>query len=123
MSDIRCPRCCEPWDIDEIHQYVLEVVEMFPAEVERTTFKNVYRLFRSEGCGVAFDAWEVSCEPDRSGRGAVLRSLGDLLGDDVDGFAALCEDFDMQRVPVPCEVCEERLEVDGGRCDICGGAW
>lgn len=94
MADIRCPRCCEPWDIDEIHRYVLEVVEMFPAEVERTTFENVYRLFRSEGCGVAFDAWEVSCEPDRSGRGRMLSELVGIFGEHVDDYAAVCDDLE-----------------------------
>ena len=95
MADIKCPRCLEPWDIDEIHEYVSEMGDMFPASASVYTFDSVYQTFRRSGCGAAFDGWKVSCEPDRSGRGVVLSELAELLGDDVDGFAALCEDLDM----------------------------
>jgi hypothetical protein len=66
---------------------------MFPALAGSVSFDSVWRVFRSEGCGVAFEAWKVSCEPERSGRGAVLRALGDVFGDDVDGFASDVSDF------------------------------
>lgn len=92
--DIICPVCCEPWELDTLHEYVSEFGEMFPAHADRVTFDTVWKAFRSKGCGVAFDAWKVSCEPDTSGRGDLVRALGDVLGDDVDGFAAELADFD-----------------------------
>ena len=95
MADIKCPVCCEPWDIDELHEYVRDVAEVMPKVSASVSFSSVYDAFKLHGCGVAFDLWKVSCEPDRSGRGVVLAGLADLLGDDVDGFAALCDDLDM----------------------------
>lgn len=91
--DIRCPKCCEPWEIDTVHEYVSDMGDMFPASASVYTFKNVYRLFRTQGCGVAFDGWEVSCEPDRSGRAEIIGMLANVLGDDVDGFASMLDDL------------------------------
>lgn len=92
--DIRCPVCCEPWEIDTLHEWVREASDMFPGN--GYTFRDTYRRFMSEGCGAAFAGWRVSCEPDRSGsgRGLVYAELGDLFGDDVDGYASFCEDVD-----------------------------
>jgi hypothetical protein len=92
-QDIMCPRCCEPWGIDTLHEYVSEYQEMFPRLAGSMSFRTVYETFKRDGCGVAFDAWEVSCEPDTSGRGLVFAELADVFGDDVDGFASFCEDF------------------------------
>lgn len=91
--DIRCPRCLEPCDVDTLHEFVSEMRELFPGD--GYTFADTYRRFMSEGCSAAFPGWGWKCEPDTSGRGVVLSELAELLGDDVDGFASLCEDLDV----------------------------
>jgi hypothetical protein len=79
--DILCPKCAEPWDIDELHDY---------AEEGGTIFSDVYKAFRTKGCAVAFGD-PVPCSRTE---GSEARSvLADLLGDDVDGYASLLEDF------------------------------
>lgn len=90
--DIFCPKCCEPCDIDTLHEFVAEMRDLFPND--GYNFDDTYRRFVSEGCGAAFPGWGWSCEPASPGRGAVLGELAELLGDDVDGFAALCEDLE-----------------------------
>lgn len=80
--DILCPKCGEPWEMDTLHDY---------ADEAGTTYAVVSRTFRRKGCGEAFQMWEVTCEK-RAGSEA-RSALADLLGDDIDGYAALCEDF------------------------------
>lgn len=80
--DILCPKCAEPWEIDSLHDY---------AEETGVTFSVVSRTFRTKGCGEAFAEWTTRCER-RAGHEA-RGVLADLLGDDIDGYAALCEDF------------------------------
>lgn len=79
--DILCPKCAEPWEIDSLH----EVAE------DHGGFDAAYKSFRTQGCGVAFSSWGTAmCNPvDRP----ELYELADLLGDDVDGYAAMIEDF------------------------------
>ena len=89
--DIICPVCCEPWEIDTLHEYVREASEMFPRD--GYTFEMVRARFMSQGCGAAFAGWKVACDPDTSGRASVFAGLADILGDDVDGYASFCEDF------------------------------
>lgn len=81
--DIICPRCAEPWEIDSLHEY---------ADEQGTTFREVSKAFRTKGCGVAFEAWGIgTCVADAN---AGMRFvLADLLGEDIDGYAALMEDF------------------------------
>lgn len=93
IMDIRCPKCCEPWEIDTVHDYVAEFGEIFPDHAATVTFQTVYRDFRRYGCGVAFQAWNVSCEPDSTGRAEIIGMLADVLGDDVDGFASMLDDL------------------------------
>lgn len=67
--DILCPKCGEPWDRDELH-------------IESVSVK----AFMREGCGV----FGVKCEP--SDRGTLAQAVYDVLGDDLDGAAAMFED-------------------------------
>lgn len=83
--DIICPVCTEPWDLSELHD----------AE-GGLSFSEANALFHTKGCGPVFG---VTCKPvtasgDRL-RGDVSAAMYDLLGDDVDGIAAMMEDFDM----------------------------
>ena len=80
--DIKCPFCREPWDNDSIHDYAGEV---------DSTYAEVSKLFRTTGCGVAFSEWGITCE--KSSRNGDLLALAELLGDDLDGYASMVEDF------------------------------
>lgn len=80
--DIPCTQCGEPWDNHSFHDLAAEL---------ETTYTVIMRRFRSEGCAV-FATWGVApCEPDRH---SLIRSeLADILGDDIDGYAAEMEDY------------------------------
>lgn len=81
--DIRCPICSEPWDLDELH------------DVPGMSFEEARQRFYSEGCGMTFGS--KTCEPadaQASERAAISSALADLLGDDIDGIAAMEEDYD-----------------------------
>lgn len=92
--DIVCPKCCEPCEIDTLHEYVSEVVDLMPAAAASVSFASVYETFITDGCGAALHLWKWGCEPKAGGVGAVLGELAYLMGDDVDGFAAACEDLE-----------------------------
>ena len=80
--DIICPNCREPWDNDTLHEY---------AEEFGSTYGEVAKAYRTAGCGKAFVLWGVTCERTED---ADLRfALADILGDDMDGYAATLEDF------------------------------
>ena len=76
MSDIYCPRCAEPWGIDELHDT--------PEDLE---FPDALREFRRVGCRV----FGTRCNGNDA-HPAIGEILA-LLGDDVDGAAALLDDF------------------------------
>ena len=80
--DIKCPKCREPWDNDTIHDYADEI---------GSTYAEVSKLFRTKGCGVAFDEWGITCEKAEGSE--TLSVLADLLGDDIDGYASMVEDL------------------------------
>lgn len=84
MSDIYCTVCGEPWDIEELH---------FVADDADRTFAEVLREFRQRGC----ETLDGRCSPKRSIMSAVSREAFELMGDDVDGIAAHCEDFKDRR--------------------------
>lgn len=86
--DIYCPRCGEPWGIDELRD--VETVDGVPM-----TFAQARKLFFGKGCGAVF-GYGRPCEPANDvmrSRAGVAGMLADLLGDDVDGIAADMEDF------------------------------
>jgi hypothetical protein len=82
--DIMCPRCGEPWENDTLHEAAAE---------QGSTYKEVHRDFQSRGC-IAIGWQSTQCEAtlDR-GRREKLAILAELMGDDVDGIAAMTEDF------------------------------
>lgn len=81
--DLKCPKCLEPWDFDTLHEY---------ADDQKMLYEDVAKKFRSKGCGVAFSAWGVRCEKSDSPNAAIVYEIYDLLGDDLDGAAAMLED-------------------------------
>jgi len=84
MSDIRCTKCGEPWDIDTLH-------EMGDWVGETLTFAQARERFYREGCRAFRTVHNVEIDTTRASAEAVLV---DLLGDDVDGVAAMLEDFE-----------------------------
>ena len=86
VMDVYCPRCGEPWEIDTFHDV---------ADERGETFAAVFAAFQSEGCGAT--GWVPTCER-ATDDGARMRAdmsgaLAEMLGDDVDGIAAMMEDF------------------------------
>ena len=84
--DIYCHRCGEPWEIDTFHDI---------ADERGETFAVVMSAFQREGCGAT--GWVAACER-ATGDGARMRgdlsaALAEMLGDDVDGIAAMMEDL------------------------------
>jgi hypothetical protein len=80
--DINCPKCGEPWDMDELH---------YVAEENQTTFTEEVKKFSTAGCQV-FDGQPCTEPADRTRALAAAVAL-ELLGDDVDGIAAFMEDM------------------------------
>lgn len=81
--DIYCPKCAEPVEIDYLHDV---------ADDNGTTFTVELHRFQSDGC----KAIGARCNPVKDrGRASAAAALYDLLGDDIDGAAAMLEDFEM----------------------------
>ncbi|MPZ50845.1 MAG: hypothetical protein GEU75_16360 [Dehalococcoidia bacterium] len=76
--DIYCPVCGEPWDHNELH------------DVEGVRFEEARRRFASEGCRVFGSTHNSTVDTDKATKSALLH---ELLGDDIDGIAALMEDL------------------------------
>lgn len=83
--DVKCPKCGEYWDVEEFHYYAEEV---------ECSFDDVYRSFRSIGCGETFSEWNVARCHRKMSAGQSYEALADLLGDDVDGYASMVEDLE-----------------------------
>jgi hypothetical protein len=82
--DLYCTRCAEPWDADIIHEI---------AEDTGVSYSEARKAFRKHGCGAV--PYAGLCEPSDDVRAEVSGTLFDLLGDDVDGIAAMSQDFDL----------------------------
>lgn len=76
--DIYCPVCGEPWNLDALH------------DVPGVAFESARRRFAREGCRVFGSTHNSAVDSDRAAKSAVLHQL---LGDDIDGIAALMEDL------------------------------
>lgn len=83
MQDIYCPRCGEPWEIDTFHDV---------AEEQSITFRQALDRFYTDGC--AATGWTGECAVRTNGRTMAMGALAELMGDDVDGIAALMGDFE-----------------------------
>lgn len=77
--DIKCRHCGEPWDLDELH------------DVDGHTFDQARKRFYRDGCLTFGTGHSQGSYPNRE----AISMLQDLLGDDVDGLAAMLEDFDL----------------------------
>ena len=81
--DIPCTICGEPFDIDELH---------YIAEETNTTYDQVREQFYRDGCAVVMCS-ATRCTP--TGNTLARFALADILGSDIDGYAAMTEDFDL----------------------------
>lgn len=81
--DIYCPLCAEPVEIDYLHDV---------ADERDMTFAEVRDEFQSEGCVALLS----KCNPSTFGsdRGRIAAALYDILGDDIDGAAAMLDALD-----------------------------
>lgn len=80
--DLYCTKCGEPWELDSLH----DLVEEGRAE----SFTRARVLFQNQGC----EAFGCTHNSERDSEVALASSLMfDMLGDDVDGIAAMMEDF------------------------------
>ena len=84
VMDIYCPMCSEPWENDTLHEY---------AEETGSTYSEVSRAFRTNGCGEAFKTWNItSCHKVTNSRTATMAVLMEIMGDDMDGIVSGMED-------------------------------
>ena len=83
--DVYCPVCTEPLDISCFHD---------EADEQGISFNEALRAFQSRGCESLTVYGFGPCEKVDSLRGDAMSALFDLLGDDVDGAAAMMEDFE-----------------------------
>lgn len=111
--DIRCSRCGEPWDHDSIHEEIDYRREMGTLKVlplpepydqsspaykrYRAVYDKAYSTvsgeFRSKGCEAFTFAVAGPCVRVESEATAAAQAVYELLGDDLDGAAAMLDDF------------------------------
>lgn len=76
--DVYCGKCSEPVDMDYFHD---------AADEQGRTYKEVSRDFQQRGCeALGWSHGEGQANP-------YADALYDLLGDDMDGAAAMMDDF------------------------------
>ena len=80
--DIYCGKCGEPWDMDTFHDVALD---------EGTTWSRVAAKFRQIGCNALSG---TQCNPSGDVTLAMMADAAmDMLGDDMDGVAAMMADY------------------------------
>lgn len=92
--DIRCPKCGEPWDLDSLHDEVADR-KQWADNPATETFDSVCKDFYTRGCE-ALTSFGGRCNPEVDAKAATLASVTyDVLGDDIDGAAAMLEDAEV----------------------------
>lgn len=104
--DIRCLQCGEPWDHDTLHDEAAARYELKHGrahtddhrrdrEAASKRYEPIYKTvsadFRSRGC-VAIESYGARCSSERTAHPAI-GALYELLGDDIDGAAAMFDDY------------------------------
>lgn len=101
--DIKCSNCLEDWDLDSLHDAIAidyDSTNYTPAEYA-TLYSNARKAFSRLGCAFmeyGNAATTKNCEPAERGARTIVSEVYDLLGDDMDGAAAMLEDADMMRL-------------------------
>lgn len=109
VMDLYCSTCGEPWDNDSLHEEVDIRFRNDPRMVayeagrpgyrDQKLYEPMYREvaadFRAHGCKALENAFgeQGHCEPRNDDRSLVAAAMYDLLGDDMDGAAAMMDDF------------------------------
>lgn len=106
---MRCVNCGEPWDNDSLHEEVkarieqgsikLKVIGHYPwgnprydqKQYETKGYNVVAQEFREKGCA-AFTSFGAKCSARKADEG--IKSIYDLLGDDMDGAESMIEDME-----------------------------
>ncbi len=78
--DLLCRHCREPWEFDTLHE---------EAKAQHVTFDKIAAEFRALGC----EAFGIS-HNELGKPSAAADALYELLGDDMDGAAAMFEDLE-----------------------------
>ena len=84
--DIYCPKCGEPWDMDSLHDMVEDGLA--------SSYQDARKKFSVNGCkalGTSHGSADVEVRGLRASDASA--ALFDVLGDDVDGIAAMMEDY------------------------------
>lgn len=103
--DLRCPQCGEPWDHDTLHDEAAARYEQAHGraysdehqrdhEVANTLYEPIFKAvsadFRTRGCP-AIESYGARCSNERAH--PAIGALYELLGDDIDGAAAMFDDY------------------------------
>jgi len=103
MSDIFCPKCGEPWDLDCLHDeiaarnpdlpWVDDITNKYDQKLYDPYFNAMRKEFQRDGC-VALKSYggghnEETMDPPRN---SVYGSLMELAGDDIDFAVSMMED-------------------------------
>lgn len=100
--DLYCPRCGEPWENDCFHDEAAarareadpDGIGTFDSSGE--PYHVVVRDFQQRGCvALAASYGTRQCQPSSTGaadRAGIASAMYDLLGDDMDGAAAMLDD-------------------------------
>lgn len=116
--DIYCPTCGEPWEMDSLHEeaqdrYGIEyhLYEPFDSSYQskkmnpewnaddyHKVYEQVRSEFQSQGCKALKSFGEMDyCKPPESesakDRAMFAAAAYDILGDDLDGAAAMLDDW------------------------------
>lgn len=108
--DIICRRCGEPWDMDSLHEEVQARLHgaydptgrwgfTGGTRVYREMYATVNEEFRRLGCEALRTAFEAHCTDhddvaaEVAGRATMVGAIYDMLGDDMDGAAAMLGDL------------------------------
>ena len=82
--DLYCTKCGEPWDMDSLHDLVEDGIV--------ANWEEGRKKFAEIGC----ELWGCSHNENLKSDTAMASALMfEMLGDDVDGIAAMMEDFEM----------------------------
>lgn len=82
--DIYCPTCTEPWDNDSLHE---------EASASGRTYAAVAADFCRQGCKALGEAFGPQPHCQASIPDERVAAVYGLLGDDMDGAAAMLEDL------------------------------
>jgi ssDNA-binding Zn-finger/Zn-ribbon topoisomerase 1 len=77
--DVYCQKCGEPWDVFSLH------------DIDREFADGRRRFLNGEGCPAC--RWGENASEEPPARSVAMRTAREVLGDDVDGMAAVIEDL------------------------------